>query len=83
MHCIMSTICRFSFSSNFSLCLNYASAGNFGYIVSAVKLEENGHLNNTFKTSEGDLITKCDGALLDFFKNGCMLKWLERLNSIE
>ncbi|WP_066320503.1 DUF6508 domain-containing protein [Bacillus sp. FJAT-29814] len=25
----------------------------------------------------------CDGALLDFFKNGCMLKWLERLNSIE
>ena len=25
----------------------------------------------------------CDGALLDFFKNGCILKWLERLNSIE
>ena len=25
----------------------------------------------------------CDGALLDFFTNGCMLKWLERLNSIE
>lgn len=25
----------------------------------------------------------CDGALLDFFKSGCMLKWLERLNSIE
>ena len=25
----------------------------------------------------------CDGALLDFFKSGCILKWLERLNSIE
>jgi hypothetical protein len=25
----------------------------------------------------------CDGALLDFFKNGCILKWLERLNSIK
>lgn len=25
----------------------------------------------------------CDGALLDFFKNGYMLKWLERLQSIE
>ena len=25
----------------------------------------------------------CDGVLLDFFTNGCMLKWLERLNSIE
>lgn len=25
----------------------------------------------------------CDGALLDFFKNGCILKWLERLSSIE
>jgi hypothetical protein len=24
-----------------------------------------------------------DGALLDFFKSGCILKWLERLNSIE
>jgi hypothetical protein len=25
----------------------------------------------------------CDGALLDFFKSGCILKWLERLNCIE
>lgn len=25
----------------------------------------------------------CDGALLDFFKSGCILKWLERLNSIK
>ncbi|QAA32636.1 DUF6508 domain-containing protein [Clostridium manihotivorum] len=25
----------------------------------------------------------CDGALLDFFKCGCILKWLERLKSIE
>lgn len=25
----------------------------------------------------------CYGALLDFFKSGCILKWLERLNSIE
>jgi hypothetical protein len=25
----------------------------------------------------------CDGALLDFFKSGCILKWLERLNNIE
>jgi len=25
----------------------------------------------------------CDGALLDFFKSGCILKWLERLNSID
>ncbi|MHC1694951.1 MAG: DUF6508 domain-containing protein [Eubacteriales bacterium] len=25
----------------------------------------------------------CDGALLDFVKSGCILKWLERLNSIE
>jgi len=25
----------------------------------------------------------CDGVLLDFFKNSCILKWLERLNSIE
>ena len=25
----------------------------------------------------------CDGALLDFFKSGYILKWLERLNSIE
>ncbi|WP_068984557.1 MULTISPECIES: DUF6508 domain-containing protein [Lysinibacillus] len=25
----------------------------------------------------------CEGALLDFFKSGCILKWLERLNSIE
>lgn len=25
----------------------------------------------------------CDGALLDFFKSGCILKWLKRLNSIE
>lgn len=25
----------------------------------------------------------CDGALLGFFKSGCILKWLERLNSIE
>jgi hypothetical protein len=25
----------------------------------------------------------CDGALLDFFKSGYMLKWLERLKSIE
>ena len=25
----------------------------------------------------------CDGALLDFFKSGCILKWLERLKSIE
>lgn len=24
----------------------------------------------------------CDGALLDFFKSGCILNWLERLNSI-
>ncbi len=24
----------------------------------------------------------CDGALLNFFKSGCMLKWLERLNNI-
>ena len=24
----------------------------------------------------------CDGALLDLFKSGCVLKWLERLNSI-
>lgn len=24
----------------------------------------------------------CDGVLLDFFKNGCILKWLERLNII-
>ncbi|WP_160674082.1 DUF6508 domain-containing protein [Clostridium sp. C8-1-8] len=24
----------------------------------------------------------CDGALLDFFKCGCILKWLERLSSI-
>ncbi|HYE83736.1 MAG TPA: hypothetical protein VEG39_16425 [Clostridia bacterium] len=24
-----------------------------------------------------------DGTLLDFFKSGCILKWLERLNSIE
>ena len=23
----------------------------------------------------------CDGALLNFFKSGCILKWLERLNS--
>lgn len=25
----------------------------------------------------------CDGALLDFFQSGCILKWSERLNSIE
>ena len=25
----------------------------------------------------------CDGALLDFFKSGCMLKWLDRLNNLE
>lgn len=25
----------------------------------------------------------CDGTLLDFFKSGCILKWLERLNNIE
>ncbi|WP_062353007.1 DUF6508 domain-containing protein [Bacillus kwashiorkori] len=25
----------------------------------------------------------CDGALLDFFKSGSVLKWLERLKSIE
>ncbi len=25
----------------------------------------------------------CDGALIDFFKNGCILKWLDRLNNIE
>ena len=25
----------------------------------------------------------CDGALLDFFKSGCILKWLERLQNIE
>lgn len=25
----------------------------------------------------------CDGALLDFFKSGCILKWLERLNRIK
>lgn len=25
----------------------------------------------------------CDGALLDFFKSGCILKWLERLNNID
>lgn len=25
----------------------------------------------------------CDGALLDFFKSGCILKWLERLNEID
>lgn len=25
----------------------------------------------------------CDGVLLDFFKSGCILKWLERLNSIK
>ena len=25
----------------------------------------------------------CEGALLDFFESGCMLKWLERLDSIE
>lgn len=25
----------------------------------------------------------CDGALLDFFKSGYILKWLERLNNIE
>lgn len=24
----------------------------------------------------------CDGALLDFFKSGCILKWLERLNNM-
>ncbi|NLJ95853.1 MAG: hypothetical protein GX321_01760 [Clostridiales bacterium] len=24
----------------------------------------------------------CDGALLDFFKSGCILKWLERLNEL-
>lgn len=25
----------------------------------------------------------CDGALLDFFENGCIAKWLERLKSID
>ena len=25
----------------------------------------------------------CDGALLDFFKSGCILKWLDRLNNLE
>jgi len=25
----------------------------------------------------------CDGALLDFFRSGCILRWLERLKSIE
>ncbi len=25
----------------------------------------------------------CDGALLDYFKTGCILKWLEKLNSIK
>lgn len=25
----------------------------------------------------------CDGALLNFFESGCILKWLERLNNIE
>lgn len=25
----------------------------------------------------------CDGALFDLFKNGCILKWLERLNCIK
>jgi len=25
----------------------------------------------------------CDGSVLAFFKSGCILKWLERLNSIE
>ena len=25
----------------------------------------------------------CEGALLDFFESGCMLKWLERLDCIE
>jgi hypothetical protein len=25
----------------------------------------------------------CDGALLDFFESGCILKWLERLNEID
>ncbi|MCD7784375.1 MAG: DUF6508 domain-containing protein [Oscillospiraceae bacterium] len=25
----------------------------------------------------------CDGALLDFFKNGCIEKWLERLEEID
>lgn len=25
----------------------------------------------------------CDGALLDFFKSGCILKWLERLKEID
>lgn len=25
----------------------------------------------------------CDGALLDFLKSGCMLKWLERLKAID
>lgn len=25
----------------------------------------------------------CDGALLDFFKSGCILKWLEKLNSFK
>ncbi len=25
----------------------------------------------------------CDGALLNFFKSGCIFKWLERLNNIE
>jgi Family of unknown function (DUF6508) len=25
----------------------------------------------------------CDGALLDLFKSGCILKWLEKLNTIE
>ena len=25
----------------------------------------------------------CDGALLEFFENGCMLRWLERLEEID
>jgi hypothetical protein len=25
----------------------------------------------------------CEGTLLDFFKNGCILKWLEKLDSIK
>ena len=25
----------------------------------------------------------CDGALLNFFESGCILKWLERFNNIE
>jgi len=25
----------------------------------------------------------CEGVLLSFFQNGCILKWLERLKSIE